>query len=49
VQTVGQSGHPASPHFDDLLPLWASGRYAPMLFNREDVQANAEATLVLMP
>jgi penicillin amidase len=49
VQTVGQSGHPASPHFDDLLPLWASGRYAPMLFNREDVLANAEATLVLTP
>ncbi len=49
VQTVGQSGHPASPHYDDLLPLWASGHYAPMLFDRLDVLANAEATLRLVP
>ncbi|MBU0493121.1 MAG: penicillin acylase family protein [Chloroflexi bacterium] len=49
VLTVGQSAHPASPHYDDLLPLWLDGHYAPMLFEREDVVANAEATLVLTP
>ncbi len=49
VHTVGQSGHPASPHYDDLLPLWANGHYAPMLFDRVDVEANAGATLVLTP
>ena len=26
IQTTGQSGHPLSPHFDDLAPLWAAGR-----------------------
>jgi len=49
VQTVGQSGHPASPHYDDLLPLWQRGQYVPMLFNREDVEANAESILTLTP
>jgi len=49
VQTMGQSGHPASPHYDDLLPLWAGGHYAPMIFDREDVRMNAEAKLTLAP
>jgi acyl-homoserine lactone acylase PvdQ len=26
----GQSGHPGSPHYDDQLPLWASGGYHPL-------------------
>src|SRR4029077_857563 len=28
----GQSGQPASPHYGDLLPLWAKGEYFPLLF-----------------
>ena len=27
VQTTGQSGHPLSPHFSDLAPLWGRGDY----------------------
>lgn len=27
VQPTGQSGHPLSPHYDDLFPLWREGRY----------------------
>ncbi len=28
----GQSGNPASPHYDDQLALWARGEYAPLWF-----------------
>ena len=33
VYPGGQSGDPASPHYDDQIPLWASGRYAPLWFH----------------
>src|SRR4029079_9597616 len=29
TSTPGQSGQPGSPHYDDLLPLWAARRYFP--------------------
>ena len=45
----GQSGQPASPHYGDLLPLWAKGRYFPLLFSREKVEAEAKEKLVLEP
>lgn len=49
VHTTGQSGHPASPHYDDMISLWASGRSYPMLFRRPEVEADAEGTLRLVP
>jgi len=27
---TGQSGHPASPHYDDLQPRWAAGTMQPL-------------------
>jgi penicillin G amidase len=45
----GQSGQPGSPHYGDLLPLWADGRYFPLLFSREKVEASATERLVLAP
>ena len=30
----GQSGQPGSPHYADLLPLWARGEYFPLVFSR---------------
>lgn len=45
----GQSGQPESPHYGDLLPLWAEGRYFPLLFSRERVEAEARERLVLEP
>ncbi len=30
TSTPGQSGQPGSPHYGDLLPMWADGRYAPL-------------------
>jgi penicillin amidase len=49
VHTSGQSGHPASRYYKDLVPLWASGRYRPMLWSREQVEAEAEGRLTLVP
>jgi len=43
----GQSGQPESPHYDDLLDLWADGEYFPLLFTREAVEANTQHRLVL--
>jgi penicillin amidase len=49
VTTTGESGEPFAPHNFDLLPLWDSGRYQPMDFSPAAVQANAAATLTLLP
>jgi penicillin amidase len=45
----GQSGQPGSPHYGDLLPLWAEGRYFPLLYSRERIEAVAKEKLVLEP
>ena len=45
----GQSGQPSSKHYDDYAKAWFTGEYHPMLFKREDVQREAEATLHLTP
>jgi penicillin amidase len=45
----GQSGQPASPHYGDLLPLWAAGRYHPMVFSRAAVEREAAGRLLLVP
>lgn len=45
----GQSGQPGSPHYGDLLPLWAEGRYFPLLFSREKIEAASKERLVLEP
>jgi penicillin amidase len=45
----GQSAQPGSPFYANLLPLWAEGKYHPMLFSQSAVDANAAARLVLRP
>ncbi len=45
----GQSGHPASPHYDDGIPGFFAGEYHPMVFDREVVVAEAVDTLMLEP
>jgi penicillin amidase len=47
VHPPGQSGHLASPHYEDLAQRWLSGEYHPMLWTREQVEAEAESTLIL--
>jgi penicillin G amidase len=45
----GQSGHPASPHYDDLLAGWLAGGYVPLATDRGRVEELAEARLLLAP
>jgi penicillin amidase len=45
----GQSGHLASPHYDDLVEPWVRGEYVPMLWTREQVEREAEGRLELTP
>ena len=49
INTPGQSGDPDSPHYRDLLPLWAAGNYVPLLFSRSAVEQAAEEILDLTP
>ena len=49
VNTTGQSGHPYSPHYDDQIDLWRHIEFKPMLWSREQVEAAAASTLVLVP
>jgi penicillin amidase len=45
----GQSGHPASPHYDDQIAAWFEGGYHPMLWSRPAVEGAAVARLRLVP
>ena len=49
TSTPGQSGQPGSPHYDDLLPMWAEGRYAPLVYSRAAVEENTVHRLLLQP
>ena len=43
----GQSGHLISPNYDDLIKPWLEGEYLPMLWTREQVEADAVGRLLL--
>ncbi|MDP2948030.1 MAG: penicillin acylase family protein [Chloroflexota bacterium] len=45
----GQSGHPASRHYSDMIEAWRRVEYHPMLFDREQVERQAEGRLRLEP
>jgi len=45
----GQSGQPGSPHYGDLLPLWAKGEYFPLAFSRPKVEEVTKHRLILKP
>jgi penicillin amidase len=45
----GQSGHPASRHYADLLPRWLRGDHVDLPMSRRRVEASAESRLVLSP
>ena len=49
VNTPGESGDPDSPHYRDLFPLWAAGKYVPLLFSRTAVDAAAETVIEATP
>ena len=49
VNTPGQSGDPADPHYRDLARLWADGEYFPVLYSREKIVAITERKAMLQP
>jgi len=49
TNTTGQSGNPASPHWNDLIGTWARGEYHPLPLSRGAVEGHAEHRLTLEP
>jgi penicillin amidase len=49
VHIPGQSGHPASKHYDDLIPLWRENNSHPMYFDADTIETEAEGVLILLP
>jgi penicillin amidase len=49
VISTGQSGHPLSPHYDDLGELWRRGEYIPMTLDPELARAGAVGITRLLP
>lgn len=47
ILPTGQSGHPSSRHYDDMIPLWLRGEYHPLLWSRDRVLENKEGILKL--
>ena len=49
MNAPGQSGDPSSPHYRDLVPLWAAGEYVRLPYTRAAVESEARERLVLEP
>jgi penicillin amidase len=49
VLPTGQSGHPGSPHYDDMVAAWSKWEYCPLVFSREAVEAATTETIELRP
>lgn len=49
IQSTGQSGHPASPHYRDLIEKWRTIQYDTMLWGPESIKKAAVSTLILQP
>jgi len=49
INSPGQSGDPASPHYADLAPLWANEDYVPLVFSDYAVDRAAELRISLQP
>jgi penicillin amidase len=45
----GQSGNPASPHYDDQIESWFQAGYHPMVYYRQDVEQHTRHQLNLFP
>lgn len=47
MNTPGQSGDPANPHYRDLFEHWAQDKYFPVYFSRSKIEVAADFTIVL--
>ena len=49
VHTTGQSGHPYHPHYVDQVDLWRTIQYKSQLWDKADIESDAEGHLRLVP
>jgi penicillin amidase len=49
MNATGQSGNPASPWYGDMIKSWLNVTYHPMLWTRDQVNADAAHKLLLTP
>jgi penicillin amidase len=49
INVPGESAQPGSHHYEDLVPIWAQGRYFPLLYSRPAVEKAATDHLLLEP
>lgn len=49
IHTTGQSGHPFSSHYSDMIEPWAIGETNPLLWTISQVEAEESARLTLVP
>jgi penicillin amidase len=49
ILPTGQSGDPASPHWNDQTTAWAAGELRPLPFSRAAVEAAATERLTILP
>lgn len=49
VNNPGQSGDVGDAHYRDLYPLWARGKYFPLLYSREKLESVTESKTELRP
>ena len=49
INVPGQSAQPGSEYYDDLLPLWGSDKYFPLVFSRARVEKETKHVLRLQP
>lgn len=49
ILPTGQSGNPFSSHYDDQALMYAEGKFRKMMIDRDEIEENANARLVLEP
>lgn len=49
MNSPGQSGDPASPHYADLFAPWAADTAVPLLYSRDRIEAVAQERIRLVP
>ncbi len=49
INTPGQSGNPAHPHYRNLFELWANDQYFPLFFSRKKIESVQYGKLDLAP
>lgn len=49
IHAPGQSGHPASKHYDDFIKPWLNAEHHPMLFDHEIIDEQAAGKLRMIP